>query len=166
GLTFITLPAVFSKMPAGSFFGVLFFLLLTIAALTSAISLLEVVVAWLVDEKGWSRVKASLLIGILIFLVGIPASLGYNLLSGIGAFRQADLLDTYDWLANSFILPLGGLLTAIFTGYVWKAREAVKYANEPKGKINLSRWYGFLIKYVVPAAIILVLFFGLYDTFK
>ncbi len=166
GLTFVTLPAVFAEMPAGSFFGVLFFLLLTIAALTSAISLLEVVVAWLVDEKGWSRVKASLLMGFLIFLVGIPASLGYNLLSGVGAFRQADLLDTYDWLANSVVLPLGGFLTAIFAGYVWKAGEAQAYANEPKGKIILGRWYGFLLKYAVPAAIILVLFFGLYDTFK
>lgn len=164
GLTFVTLPAVFAQMPAGAFFGFLFFLLLAVAALTSAISLLEVVVAWLVDEKGWPRVKASLIIGVIIFIVGIPASLGYSVLGNI-TFLGLDVLDTYDWWANSIILPLGGLLTAIFVGYVWTAKKAQEYSNDPKGKIYVGDWYGFLIKYVVPAAIIIVMFFGLWDTF-
>ncbi len=164
GLTFITLPAVFAQMPAGTFFGFLFFLLLAVAALTSAISLLEVVVAWLVDEKGWPRVKASVIIGAIIFLVGIPASLGYSVLGNV-TFLGFDVLDTFDWWANSIILPLGGLLTCIFVGYVWTAKKAQDYANDPKGKIFIGDWYGFLIKYVVPAAIIIVMFFGLWDTF-
>ncbi len=165
GLTFITLPAVFAEMPAGSFFGFLFFLLLSIAALTSAISLLEVVVAWLVDEKGWTRAKASVLMGIIIFLVGIPTSLGYNVLGGF-SFLGMDVLDTYDWFANALFLPIGGLLTAIFVGYVWQAKKAQEFANDPPGSIPIGDWYGILIKYIVPLAIILVLIFGLIDTFS
>ncbi len=164
GLTFITLPAVFAELPAGSFFGFLFFLLLSIAALTSAISLLEVVVAWLIDEKGWTRSKASILMGVIIFLVGIPTSLGYNVLGDV-TFLGMDLLDTYDWFANALFLPIGGLLTAIFVGYVWQAKRAQEFANDPPGKIKIGDWYGFLIRYIVPLAIIVVLIFGLIDTF-
>ncbi len=164
GLTFITLPAVFAELPAGSFFGFLFFVLLSVAALTSAISLLEVVTAWLVDEKGWARSRAAILMGIIIFLVGIPTSLGYNVLSGV-TFLGMDLLDTYDWFANALFLPIGGLLTAIFVGYVWQAKKAQEFANDPPGAIRIGDWYGFLIRYLVPLAIIVVLIFGLIDTF-
>ncbi|GAH81885.1 unnamed protein product, partial [marine sediment metagenome] len=77
GLTFITLPAVFAAMgPVGHFFGILFFFLLTIAALTSAISLLEVVSAYFIDEAKWNRKKAVWIMGIIIFLLGVPSSLG------------------------------------------------------------------------------------------
>ncbi len=165
GLTFITLPAVFAELPAGSFFGFLFFLLLSVAALTSAISLLEVVAAWLIDEKGWARSRAAIVMGIIIFLVGIPPSLGYNLLGGF-SFLGMDVLDTYDWFANALFLPIGGLLTAIFVGYVWQAKKAQEFANDPPGAINIGDWYGLLIKYVVPLAIIVVLIFGLIDTFS
>jgi len=165
GLTFITLPAVFAELPAGSFFGFLFFLLLSIAALTSAISLLEVVVAWLVDEKNWTRAKASVLMGLIIFLVGIPTSLGYNVF-GEFSFLGFDVLDTYDWFANALFLPIGGLLTAIFVGHVWQAKRAQDFANDPPGKIRIGDWYLVLIKYIVPIAIIIVLVFGLIDTFS
>jgi len=164
GLTFITLPAVFAELPAGSFFGFLFFLLLSIAALTSAISLLEVVTAWLVDEKGWARSRAAVLMGVIIFVVGIPTSLGYNVLGGF-SFLGMDVLDTYDWFANALFLPIGGLLTAIFVGYVWQAKKAQEFANDPPGAIRIGDWYGFLIKYIVPLAIIVVLIAGLIDTF-
>lgn len=166
GLTFITLPAVFAQMPLGTFFGALFFLLLSIAALTSAISLLEVVVAWLIDEKGWNRAKAAWIMGIVIFLVGLPTTLGYNVLSsfkmpGLGT----DVLDTYDWIANSILLPLGGLLTAIFAGYVWGARKTQEEANIGAASLKLGDWYGLLIKYIAPLAIALVMITGIYNTF-
>jgi len=164
GLTFITLPAVFAELPAGSFFGFLFFVLLSVAALTSAISLLEVVAAWLIDEKGWARSRAAMVMGAVIFVVGIPTSLGYNVLSDV-TFLGMDLLDTYDWFANALFLPIGGLLTAIFVGYVWQAKKAQEFANDPPGAIRIGDWYGFLIKYIVPLAIIVVLIFGLIDTF-
>ncbi len=162
GLAFITLPAVFAALPAGSFFGFLFFLLLSVAALTSAISLLEVVVAWLVDEKGWPRAKASVLMGVAIFLLGIPCTLGYNLLGDV-SFLGFDILDSYDFIASDILLPLGGLLTAIFAGYVWTAKKACEETNEPPCSIVLGSWYGILIKYVVPIAVIVVMVFGLID---
>lgn len=164
GLTFITLPAVFAEMPLGSFFGFLFFVLLSVAALTSAISLLEVVVAWAVDEKDMERKKASIIIGIIIFIVGIPPVLGYSAWSDF-SFLGFDVLDSYDWIANSIFLPLGGLLTAIFAGYVWKAKNLQDEANKKSGLINIGAWYGFLIKIVVPIAIAVVMIVSIVQTF-
>ncbi|MCF8010847.1 MAG: sodium-dependent transporter [Clostridiales bacterium] len=165
GLTFITLPAVFSKIPLGIFFGFLFFALLTVAALTSAFSLLEVVVAWLIDEYKWSRTKATITLGILIFLAGIPSSLGYSTLSSF-SFLGMDVLDTYDWLTNSILLPFGGLLTAIFTGYIWGTKNAIKEGNKNNPKILLGSWWSFLIRYVIPAVIFIIMLAGIWDTFK
>ncbi len=165
GLTFITLPAVFAEMPLGQIFGALFFILITIAALTSSISLLEVVVAYMVDEKNWNRKKAAQIMGVLIFLAGIPTILGYSKLSGF-SFLGMDVLDTYDWLTNSIFLPVGGLLTSIFVGYVWKAKNAAKEANKVKGRIKMGKWYGFLIRYIVPVAIFIILALNIWNTFK
>lgn len=162
GLTFITLPAVFAEMPAGSFFGFLFFLLLTIAAVTSAISLLEVVVAWITDERGWERKKAAMTLGLIIFLVGIPPVLGYSAWSDF-EFAGMDVLDTYDFFADSLFLPLGGLLTALFAGHVYKAKNLADDANETQGKINIGSWYGPLIKYIIPIGIAIVIAVNLFD---
>ncbi|WP_291322249.1 sodium-dependent transporter [Desulfonatronospira sp.] len=166
GLVFITLPAVFAEMPLGVLFGVLFFILLSIAALTSAISLLEVVTAWLIDEKGWSRGSAAVAMGIIIFIVGLPTTLGYSVLSGVTfPGLGMDLLDTYDWFANSIFLPLGGLLTAIFVGYIWGAKKAVQEGNKNAGFISLGNWWVVLIRYVVPVLILVIMIMGIYDTF-
>lgn len=165
GLAFITLPGVFSTMPGGLFFGSLFFLLLSIAALTSAFSLLEVVVSWLIDEFKWKRKKAALFMGFLIFLLGVPASLSFGLL---GNFQIGGMVffDFLDFLQESIILPLGALLTAIFAGYVWKAKRTRAAANKAVGKIRIGRWYNVLIRYLVPIAIFVVMLFGLIDKFS
>ncbi len=164
GLAFITLPAVFAAMPLGNIFGFLFFLLLTVAALTSAISMLEVVVSWLIDEKGWSRVRASIIIGIVIFFVGVPSSLGNSVLSHI-TIMEMSILDLYDFITSDIMLPLGGLLMCIFVGYVWQADRVVAEANDPKGAINIGNWYGVLIRYVIPVAIVVVMAAGIYNRF-
>ncbi|WP_408955999.1 sodium-dependent transporter [Natroniella sp. ANB-PHB2] len=163
GLTFITLPAVFAEMPLGTLFGFLFFVLLTIAAITSAISLLEVVVAYMVDEHEWERKKAAQVVGIVIFLVGIPPLLGYSALSDF-QFLGMDILDTYDWFANAIFLPLGGLLTAIFAGYVWGARNTADEANKAEGVLSVGNLFGVLIKYVVPVAIGTIMVVGIWQT--
>ncbi|HNS32395.1 MAG TPA: sodium-dependent transporter [bacterium] len=160
GLTFITLPAVFSKMPAGEFFGFAFFVLLSIAALTSGISLLEVIVAWAVDEKSFSRKKASVIFGTVIFLIGILPALGYSILQDV-KFRNMDILDNFDWFANSIFMPLGALLTAIFTGYAWRSKNACMEANLVKSRIKVGTWWVFLIKYIVPVAIVAIMVVGL-----
>lgn len=166
GLVFITLPAVFAHMPFGIFFGVLFFILLAIAALTSSISLLEVVTAWLIDEKGWPRKKAAALMGLIIFIVGIPAALGYNIFSGVSfPGLGTDILDTYDWFANSVFLPAGGFLAAVFTGYVWGTKKAINEANRGERGLTIGKLWRFLIRYIVPLLIAGIMIMGIYDSF-
>lgn len=166
GLVFITLPAVFAQMPLGMLFGLLFFLLLSIAALTSAISLLEVVAAWLIDEKGWARRKAAIYMGATIFVVGLPATLGYSVLSGVSfPGLGTDLLDTYDWFANSIFLPLGGLLAALFVGYAWGTGKAIDEGNKGAGRLSIGAGWRVLLRYVVPVSIVVIMVVGLYDSF-
>jgi len=156
GLTFITLPAVFAKMgAAGHIFGIIFFALLTIAALTSAISLLEVVAAYFIDEIKWDRKKATVGMGIAIWLLGILPSLGYSTLSNVKLIKGMDILDSFDFFANNVLLPLGGLLTALFIGWFWGTDKALEEVNHGAGT-KLGSSYSFLIKYVVPIAIFIV----------
>jgi NSS family neurotransmitter:Na+ symporter len=164
GLAFITLPAVFAHIPLGSFFGFVFFVLLTIAALTSAISLLEAVVAWGIDQKGWNRKKASICIGFFVFLVGLPPTLGYSVLSNI-TFLDMDILDTYDFITNSIILPLTGLLTCVFAGYVWKVQNVTDEINQPKGAITFGALYKFLILIIIPIAVFSIMVVNLVQKF-
>jgi len=163
GLAFITLPAVFAAMPLGNLFGALFFLLLTIAALTSAFSLLEVVVAWLIDEKGIHRLKATLITASIIFLLGVPASLSMGAvelnLFGIPFF------DVLDQLQEKFLLPIGALLTSLFAGYVYKAHHVRALANEHAHTLKLGAWFDVLIRYIVPLAIVVILITGIYATY-
>lgn len=114
-LIFLTLPAVFQRMPLGGLFGAMFFFLLSIAALTSAISLLEVVVAYFVDELNWSRAVAAPVLGFAIFLLGIPSSLSVGPLAGFKLWGMP-ILDFKDWFTAVIMLPLGALLTVIFAG--------------------------------------------------
>lgn len=157
GLTFITAPAVFAVMgPIGHFFGILFFFLLTIAAFTSAISLLEVVSAYFIDEAKWDRKKAVWIMGIIIFLLGIPSSLGLGVWSNVKIFGGRDILDSLDFLANNTLLPLGGFLLCIFIGWFWGTTKATEEANIGGKSIKLGTTYSFLIKYFVPIAIFIV----------
>ncbi len=164
GLTFITLPAVFAEMPLGGLFSFLFFILLTIAALTSSISMLEVVVAYLVDEHHWNRKKASYLFGFLIFLFGIPPLLGYSSLSEI-RFLGMDILDTYDWFSNSLFLPIGGLLTSVFVAHIWGAKNAVNEANDNSDILKVGQIFVFLLKYIVPLAISIIIILNIVSSF-
>ncbi|NOX67384.1 MAG: sodium-dependent transporter [Chlorobi bacterium] len=161
GLIFHTIPAVFAKMPGGYFFSILFFILLSIAALTSAISLLEVVVAYFVDELGWKRKKAVLILGFVVFLLGLPSALSFNVLSDFTLFGK-NFFDLVDFFASNILLPLGGLLIAIFVGYVWGFSKVLASLRE--GAENLfddypyiiSTWK-FFLKYLSPVLIFIVL---------
>jgi len=157
GLTFITVPAVFAAMgPVGHFFGILFFFLLTIAALTSAISLLEVVSAYFIDESKWNRKKAVWIMGIVIFLLGIPSSLGLGVWSNVKILGGRDILDSLDFVASNILLPLGGFLLCVFIGWYWGTDKATEEANIGAKGITLGSGYKFLIKYVAPIAIFIV----------
>jgi len=122
-LAFITMPQVFAQMPFGRGFAAAFFGLLAVAALTSAISLLEVVVAAMRDRLGWSRRRATLAAGGAIFVLGLPAALSFGVLGGVRVAGM-HLLDAMDFVASNVLMPLNGVLVAVFVGWVWSAREA------------------------------------------
>ena len=161
GLAFITLPAVFAEIPFGQLFGSVFFLFFSFAALTSALSLLEVVVSWLVDEKDMSRPKATVIIGVLIFLLGIPSSLSMGAVD-ISVFGMS-FFNFLDFMQETFLLPLGGLLTLVFAGYVYKARATRESANRGASHFTLGRTFEILIKYITPASILIILLFGIFS---
>jgi len=119
GLAFVVLPEVFARMPGGALVGAAFFLLLTLAALTSMVSLLEVQVAFAMQRLQWSRRKASWISASLAFLLGMPASLGYGLWSAVILPDGQGILDMMDFFAVELLLPLNGLLLALLLGWRW-----------------------------------------------
>jgi len=156
GLVFKTLPIIFSQMPGGTVIAILFFLLLVFAALTSSISLLEVVVAYYCDEKKWDRKKATLVMGGIIFLLGVPSALSNNLLKDLHFIGERNFLDSVDLLCTNYLLPLGGLLIAIFTGWVLTTRLARGEIEKGAVRFQLYPAWHFLIKYVSPILVALV----------
>ena len=154
GLIFETLPVAFGQMPFGAFFGALFFLLLVFAAWTSAISLLEPLVAYLVENKGFSRVRASLLAGVTVWLLGIACLLSLNEWSGFRVFDKG-ILDLFDYLTANVLLPLGGIFIAIFAGWVLDAQVSRQEFGISNGAL-LYRLWRVLIRYVAPLCVILV----------
>ncbi len=164
GLAFITLPAVFAEMPAGEFFGFVFFLLLSIAALTSAISLLEVVAAYFIDEKGWTRKQAALLMGAIIFIVGIPPALHAGALGHVTIIGM-DMLDFYDFVSDSIMLPLGGVLTVIFAGHFWGMKALTDEANKGATGMKVGNWMAPFLKYIIPIGVFVVMVVGVLGRF-
>ncbi len=163
GLLFVTLPAVFDAMPLGGVFGFLFFVLVLFAAVTSSISLLEVSVSYVVDELNWDRKKASLVLGLIIFIIGVPSSLGLGVWDHIKLIKGKDILDTVSFIAENVLLPLGGMLLCIFIGWIWGLDNAYKeVTNDGKIKFGLMHVWGFLIKYIAPIAILVVFLQGVF----
>jgi NSS family neurotransmitter:Na+ symporter len=144
GALFIALPKAFATMGgAGRVVGLCFFVALIVGGLTSAISLLEVVVSAAIDGFGWSRRKASLAMGSAIALLGFPSA------------HRLDFLDAVDTLANNVFLIGGALGLAIFTGYVM--REPVAVAREGSAAASWSFLWLPLLRYVVPVVLITIL---------
>ncbi|MFQ5717678.1 MAG: sodium-dependent transporter [Nitrospinales bacterium] len=154
-LVFSVLPAVFSHMPFGSMVSIIFFVLLAIAAVTSAISLLEVVVAYFVDEQGWPRRRAVLIMGAVIFVIGVPSGLSFGALSDV-QWMGMTFFDMVDNFTSNYLLPLGGMLTAIFVGWVWSAGEAQKEIERHETRFHYAAVWAFLIRYIAPVAVAIV----------
>jgi len=118
GLIFVVLPTIFPKIAGGAVWGTLFFFLLFMAALTSAISILEVITAYFIDEKGWARKKATIIFGSVITVVGAFCSLSMGSFN-ITSFLDMSFFDIMDYLSAKYMLPIGGMLTAVFVLYRW-----------------------------------------------
>ena len=168
-LVFTVLPHVFESMPGGAIFAPAFFILLSIAALTSTVSLLEVVVSYLVDERAWTRHRAAWGVGGLTFLLGLPSALSagaVDSLTHLRLFGQEGFLGVMAFLFGSISLALGGLLLSTFVGWVWGAGPAgEEFARGGSmGARNLAVWR-FFIRWVCPVVIAIVLLnvFGVFS---
>ncbi len=160
GLIFQTLPIAFGHMAGGVVFGTLFFVLLVFAAWTSAISLIEPAVAWLVENHGMTRVHASVVAGMITWTAGLLTVFSFNLwsdfhpLAFIEIFRTATLFDLLDYLTANIMLPLGGLLIAVFSVWVMQRDDSVQELDMGDSA-GFRLWY-FLVRYVTPVAVIIV----------
>jgi len=156
GLMFQAFPIIISKMPGGYIFGILFFILLLIAALTSTISMLEVPTSYLVDEKKWKRTKAAVLIGTIAFLLGIPSALSNG---GVNFLTKANFMVIMDLVFGNIMLALGGVLICLFLAYSWKVRNSLKEISIGSKRFKLRTLWTFNIKYLAPLSVILIIVF-------
>ncbi|OUO93776.1 sodium-dependent transporter [Cloacibacillus sp. An23] len=159
GLTFVTLPAVFAQMPMGAFFSFAFFALLFIAAFTSAIALFEVSVTYAVDELRWTRAKSAIVMGLAITLLGVPSAL-----SGGGHIPEIcgkGFLDAVDFITNNAIMPIGGIFTSIFVGWIWTKDALDEVTNRGEFKFKLYRAWLWVCRLVAPVCITAVFITGL-----
>lgn len=155
GLVFETLPFIFANMPLGWLVAILFFLALIVAALTSSISLYEVGVAYLVEEKKFSRRGASILVFVVAWVLGILCSLSFGPLSDLKIFGQT-IFNFFDKLSANVLMPVGGLLLVIFVGWVMKKADVVDELTNGgalSGNRRVSGIIYFLIRYVCPLAV-------------
>lgn len=159
GLTFVTLPAVFAKMPMGAIFSFAFFLLLFIAALTSAISLLEVVVTYCIDQLRWNRAKAAIIMGTAIALLGIPSALSVG--GHIPQVAGKDFLDAADFITNNVIMPLGGIFISVFVGWIWADGAKAEITDNGKLAFPFYTVWLWICRVVAPVSIAWIFITGL-----
>lgn len=158
GLVFISLPAIFNELGGlGNILALLFFISLAFAGLTSAVSLLEPSVQYFIDRFKLNRVKATLLAGSTFYIIGI-----FTLLANTESFSKAltfgskNFFDWMDFTTSAFLLPLGGIVMAIFVGFIMQ-KDRVKSILEPQmGRNSFNIWY-FVLKYIAPLAVLFVM---------
>lgn len=161
GLVFVVLPTVFSQLPAGHLFAIGFYALLAIAALTSTISLLEVVVSYFVDEKGWSRNKATVILTAACFVFALPSALSqggsdfFTTTGGLGI----SFLDLQNIIWGNYSLSIGALLICIFAGWKWGIPATLASLESSGHRLPMSNVFGILIKFVCPAAVAVILLY-------
>lgn len=154
-LMFITIPKVFASMGLGTIGGIMFFLLVLLAALTSSISLMETSVSTLVDQFNWSRKKSTLLMGIFVIVMGSASALGFSVLDFVKIFGM-NILDFFDFLTNSVMMPIAAFATCILIVRVVglkKVAEEVEISSSFKRK----KLYNFFMKYLVPICLFIIL---------
>ena len=154
-LMFVTLPKVFDTMAGGQIIGSVFFVLVFLAALTSAVSVMEAIISAMMEKFHISRKMGSAIILIVAFIVAVPSSLGFGALSGIKLLGR-DILDFFDFISNNILMPVVGFLTCIFTAYVIKPK-AIEDEITSSGKFKFKGLYNVMIKFIAPAFLIVIL---------
>jgi len=153
GLIFTTLPIAFGKMPYGQFFGTCFFLLLLFAAWTSSISLLEPAVAWLVENRGISRARSSALAGLVAWTLGIGSVLSFNHWEDLKLFGRT-YFETMEYVTSNIMLPLGGLLVAVFSAWLMSRDSTVDELRMGEGLAY--RCWRLAVRYIAPVGVIII----------
>ncbi len=155
-LVFITLPNIFTHIPGGYFWAILFFGLLTIAALTSTISLLEVVTAFFSEELKLTRTKSAILSSIIIAALSAVASLSIGVWSDVKVFGLT-FFDLFDTLTAKYLMPIGGFMISVFCAWVLERKKLEReLSNEGRLKSKFIGAYIFVLKYLIPIAIITI----------
>jgi NSS family neurotransmitter:Na+ symporter len=156
GLMFVTLPKIFETLPIGRLIGILFFLLVIFAALTSSISLLEALVAVVLERTKLSRPKATLIVTLLAMLIAVPSVLGYNLWSGIRIAGFA-FLDFFDFISNSLLMPFVEFLTCLIIGWAVGPKvieDEVEFDNQP---FRAKKMYRLMVRFAAPILLLVIL---------
>ncbi len=164
GFAFVSLAKVFDQMPGGTFFGVLFYLLLLFAALTSSISLVESIVAFLTEHFSWQRTRTTIIVCVIMFLIGclytctqaaVPLKgIWFDAANGV---TYPAFCDFMEYLTDRVMIPVCALGTCIFVGWVWKPESAIEEIEQCGVRFGLAKVYAILIKYVAPVAILAIL---------
>ncbi len=161
GLVFIVLPGIFRQIPMGNIFAIMFFVLLAVAAVTSTISLLEVIVANLVEETGINRKRATLLGTMAVTILGLISVLSLSSLNHIRILNK-NIFGILEFLTSNIMLPLGGLFIVLFIGWYFnRNKTTMELTNNGKQKVVYIPVYMFLVRYIAPVGIAFVFLYGL-----
>lgn len=161
GLVYITLPNIFQQMPGGYVFSLMFFILLGVAALTSTISVLEVIVAFFSEELNMGRKSATWVATVLVSILGVMASLSWGLMSDVKIFGKS-IFDILDYTSANILLPLGGFFIVLFVAWFFgreKAKEEL--SNDGKLAVKYLPFYVFVIRFLAPLCIAFIFLQGL-----
>lgn len=155
GLMFITLPQVFDKMPGGKFVGVVFFVLVLLAALTSSISLMETIVDIVMEKTHMKRIPTCLIVLVLSVIIGALSVFGYSIWSDFTIFGM-QILDFFDYISNNIMMPIVALFTCILIGYVVKTK-LIEDEVEESAPFKSKKMFRVMIKYVAPVCMLIIL---------
>ncbi len=167
GLVFVTLPNVFNQMAGGRFWGALFFIFMSFAALSTIIAVFENILSFAMDIWGWSRKKAVLINGVAILILSMPCVLGFNIWSNIQPFGPGSTIqDLEDFIISNNLLPLGSLVYLLFcvTRYGWGWKNFISEADAGNG-MKFPKWAKPYLTFVLPAIVLIIFIMGYYDKF-
>ena len=160
-LVYIVIPNVVNSMPAGTLFAIIFFILLGIAALTSTISLLEILVAFAVEELHWKRSTASLVSTLLVFVIGVFCTLSFGPLKNATIFGKT-IFDLFDLLTASYLMPIGALLMTLFLGWFFpKVEVKDELSNGGTLKVKAFELDYFVLRFIAPIALLIIIISGI-----
>ncbi len=158
GLIFQTLPIAFGSMPGGEIFAGLFFILLFFAAITSSISLIEPAITVLIENFSYSRSEASIKLGLLTWFLGIGTILSFNYGENVNIFGM-NFFNLLDYFTSKILLPLGGLLIAVFTGFIIKEKTSNEELN--LASLGIFKFWRFALRFIAPIAVTIIFVNGL-----